>query len=161
MADRVAVMKGGRLEQVAKPATLYDEPGTPFVAEFVGTMNRLPGRLSGHGQVSVLGQELAARGPVAASGTGQEVDVLVRPEHLALVPEPGANGIVTAVTFRGAQTRVDVLLWADLAVKVDVASSEASALVPGQSVATSIRGGTVLVDHKAGPVVVAAAGEEA
>ena len=41
MADRVGVMRAGQLEQCAAPAELYDRPATPFVAEFVGTMNRL------------------------------------------------------------------------------------------------------------------------
>ena len=45
MADRVGVMRAGRLEQVAAPDELYDRPATAFVAEFVGTMNRLPGSL--------------------------------------------------------------------------------------------------------------------
>ncbi len=47
MADRVGVMKDGRLEQVAVPGQLYAEPATAFVAEFVGTMNRIPGQLRG------------------------------------------------------------------------------------------------------------------
>ena len=70
MADRVAVMRGGKLEQVATPAELYDEPQTPFVAEFVGTMNRLPGKLVGPGRVAVLGREVNARGPVAVGSAG-------------------------------------------------------------------------------------------
>src|ERR1700691_3025103 len=45
IADRVGVMKDGRLEQVAEPSQLYDQPATAFVAEFVGTMHRTPGYL--------------------------------------------------------------------------------------------------------------------
>src|SRR5258706_2272615 len=41
MGDRVGVMSAGRLEQIAAPAELYTAPATPFVAEFIGTMNRL------------------------------------------------------------------------------------------------------------------------
>ena len=55
MADRVGVMKEGTLEQVAAPAELYTRPATAFVAEFVGTMNRIPGELTAGGQVSALG----------------------------------------------------------------------------------------------------------
>ncbi|MFL6094200.1 MAG: ABC transporter ATP-binding protein, partial [Blastococcus sp.] len=47
VADRVGVLRAGRLEQVASPDELYERPATAFVAEFVGTMNRLPARLSG------------------------------------------------------------------------------------------------------------------
>src|SRR5579863_8872540 len=60
MADRVGVMRAGRLEQVADPAELYSRPATAFVAEFVGIMNRLPGELgaqpvNGASTVTVLG----------------------------------------------------------------------------------------------------------
>jgi putative spermidine/putrescine transport system ATP-binding protein len=149
MADRVAVMRGGKLEQVASPAELYDEPQTPFVAEFVGTMNRLPGKLVGSGRVSVLGHEVEATGPFAHRPAGEEVHVLVRPEALALAPVHGANGIVSAVTFRGAQSRVDVMLWADMSVKVDIPSPQANALTVGSSVEVSLVSDHVLVDSKA------------
>src|SRR5271170_4998105 len=54
MADRVGVMRHGKLEQIAGPSTLYSAPATPFVAEFVGTMNRIPGVIR-DGRVSLLG----------------------------------------------------------------------------------------------------------
>ncbi len=146
MADRVAVMRGGRLEQVAKPAELYDDPQTPFVAEFVGTMNRVPGKLVGSGRVSVLGREVRARGPAATGSAGKDLHVLVRPESLTVTVVPGASGIVAAMTFRGAQSRVDVLLSPDLSVKVDVPSAEAVGIPLGSSVEVSLIADNVLVD---------------
>ncbi|HET9060716.1 MAG TPA: ABC transporter ATP-binding protein [Acidimicrobiales bacterium] len=151
MADRVAVMRNGRLEQVASPRELYESPETAFVAEFVGTMNRLPGTVVSESIVRVLDQQMPARGTWVGAGAGSEVDVLVRPEHLHLRPVPGANGIVSSVTFRGAQSRVDVLLWADVAVKVDIPSSEASILSVGDSVEVTVWAPSVLVDRP-GPV---------
>ena len=62
MADRVGVMRDGRLEQVAAPSELYARPATAFVAEFVGTMNRIPGELEADGRVRVLGATLPIRG---------------------------------------------------------------------------------------------------
>ncbi len=62
VADRVAVLKSGRLEQIGSPAEVYDRPSTPFVAEFVGTMNHLPGRVSGD-TVEVFGQILPSTAP--------------------------------------------------------------------------------------------------
>ncbi len=147
MADRVAVMRSGKLEQVAPPAELYDNPQTAFVAEFVGTMNRLPAKVVSPGKVAVLNREVAARG-VHANATGQDVHVLVRPEGLAISIVPGANGIVTAVTFRGAQSRVDVLLWADVAVKVDMPSTEAIGMTVGSSVDIKLLPDEVLVDAR-------------
>lgn len=52
MADRVGVMRNGRLEQVAVPSEVYSRPATVFVAEFVGTMNRIPGTYAGQDDVS-------------------------------------------------------------------------------------------------------------
>lgn len=147
IADRVAVMRGGRLEQVAPPRELYEKPATAFVAEFVGTMNRLPGRVVDGTTVRVLDRDLPARGLWGAACAGSEVAALVRPEHLRVRPVPGANGIVSSIAFRGAQSRVEVLLWADVAVRVDVASQEAALLSVGDSVEVSIISATVLVDR--------------
>jgi putative spermidine/putrescine transport system ATP-binding protein len=83
---------------------LYASPATAFVAEFVGTMNRLPGDLAG-GTVAVLGTKVPVRagGPEAADGP---VDVLARPEGLTIAAAESGNGIVTTRTFLGAATRV-------------------------------------------------------
>ena len=94
MADRVGVMRDGRLEQIAAPGELYAEPATAFVAEFVGTMNRIPGQLQGQDQVSALGAVVPVHGDTAA-GLPADVDVLVRPEGLRIAVQPGGNGIVT------------------------------------------------------------------
>src|SRR5579872_1708805 len=91
MADRVGVMNKGRLEQIAAPDELYDHPATAFVAEFVGTMNRIPGRLEGADQVSVLDVVVPVHGSTGAGLTG-DVDVLVRPEGLHIAVQEGGNG---------------------------------------------------------------------
>ena len=46
ISDRVAVLSQGRIEQIGPPGEIYDAPATPFVAEFVGTMNRLEGTVA-------------------------------------------------------------------------------------------------------------------
>ena len=62
MADRVGVMRTGRLEQIATPDELYAAPASPFVAEFVGTMNRIPaGVLYLLGAVRVAAADAAGR----------------------------------------------------------------------------------------------------
>jgi putative spermidine/putrescine transport system ATP-binding protein len=68
MADRVGVMRQGKLEQIAAPDELYDDPATAFVAEFVGIMNRIPGELQGGGMVAVLGSTVPVRDPAEVSG---------------------------------------------------------------------------------------------
>ncbi len=142
MSDRVGVMRDGRLEQVAVPGELYADPATAFVAEFVGTMNRLPGKLDGEGRVRVLGAVLPVKGDPPA---GPDVDVLVRPEGLRMTAVPNGNGIVTIATFLGSLTRVSVLLSGDVTVLVDQPSAEAAARPPGTSVQVSVVEAPVLV----------------
>jgi putative spermidine/putrescine transport system ATP-binding protein len=144
MADRVGVMRQGRLEQIAAPDELYDRPATPFVAEFVGIMNRVPGALQASGTVAALDKTV----PVMNSGTDLgpgPVDVLVRPEGLTMEVIENGNGIVTTRTFLGSVTRVGVLLSGDVTVQVDKASSAAAALAPGTSVQVSLPAEPVLV----------------
>src|SRR5262245_22135068 len=81
MADRVGVMKDGKLEQIAMPDQLYANPATAFVAEFVGTMNRIPGELTSGGQATALGTVTDVQSGCADVPPGA-VDVLVRPENL-------------------------------------------------------------------------------
>jgi len=136
MADRVGVMRSGKLEQVAEPAELYSRPATAFVAEFVGTMNRIPGQLAADGTVTALEATVpVADAHDASPGT---VDVLVRPEGLAVAAADGGNGIVTGRTFLGAVTRVSVLLSGDTEVRVDVSSTEAAAMAPGSAVRVTL-----------------------
>jgi putative spermidine/putrescine transport system ATP-binding protein len=143
MADRVGVMRAGKLEQVAAPDELYDRPATAFVAEFVGTMNRLPGVLTGDGSaVTVLGSTVPVQSGGPSSGP---VAVLVRPENLTVAPAEGGNGIVFLRTFLGATSRITALLSGDLQVLVDVPSTHAAAMTPGASVAVGIPSDPVLV----------------
>jgi len=143
MADRVGVMRAGKLEQVAAPDELYDRPATAFVAEFVGTMNRLPGSLNGDGTaVTVLGSTVPVQPGGPASGP---VTVLVRPENLTVAPADAGNGIVFLRTFLGATSRLTVLLSGDLQVLVDVPSTHAAAMTPGASVQVGIPSDPVLV----------------
>jgi len=139
IADRVGVMRQGKLEQIAAPDELYTEPATAFVAEFVGVMNRIPGELQGSGTVAVLGGAVPVKGDAAAALDGEKsVDVLVRPEGLKMELVEGGNGIVTTRTFLGSVTRVGVLLDGDVAVHVDKSSAEAASLAPGTSVSVTL-----------------------
>ncbi|MCF3169656.1 ABC transporter ATP-binding protein [Streptomyces violaceoruber] len=129
MADRVAVLNAGRLEQCAPPAELYERPATAFVAEFVGTMNRLPGRLTGTGSVEVAGAVLPVDGE-APAGRGS-VDVLLRPEGVRAEADPEGTATVVSASFLGSVTRVLLDLPDGTAVKADLASRDAAALLPG------------------------------
>jgi putative spermidine/putrescine transport system ATP-binding protein len=131
MSDRVGVMRAGKLEQVDTPGELYSRPATPFVAEFVGTMNRLPAELGSGGSVTVIGTTVPAQPGGPASGP---VDALIRPENLTVTPAEDGNGIVTVRTFLGAVTRLAVRLSGDTEVVVDVATATAAGMSPGTAV---------------------------
>jgi putative spermidine/putrescine transport system ATP-binding protein len=88
MADRVAVMKDGQVEQFDTPEASYDRPQSLFVATFIGTANLLPGRLSNDGQGGFMvecvdGGRLALQRATPCSRDGTVV-VAARPEHLAI-----------------------------------------------------------------------------
>src|SRR3954462_15538751 len=94
VSDHVAVMYGGRIEQMGTPSEMYSRPATPFVAEFIGTMNRLEATVTdpASGAVTHGGVTLkvdAARG----RERGERVLILIRPEDLEL---QAANGAVAA-----------------------------------------------------------------
>jgi putative spermidine/putrescine transport system ATP-binding protein len=145
MADRVAVMHNGRLEQCASPAELYARPTTAFVAEFVGTMNRIPGRIGDDpAVVEVLGRRLPVDG--AQTAPHQDVEVLVRPENVLLEAQGGSGAMVTGTTFLGAVTRLTVTLPEGRSVKVDLSTHEAAALPAGTGVTVSLPDRPVLVD---------------
>ncbi|MGW5402461.1 ABC transporter ATP-binding protein [Streptomyces sp. NPDC003952] len=142
MADRVAVLNAGRLEQCAAPAELYERPATPFVAEFVGTMNRLPGRLSGSGTVEVAGSRLPVDGPVPpVSG----VEVLVRPENITVTADAQGAATVVSASFFGSVTRLHLDLPDGIRIKADLPSRDAGALVPGARAAVRLAERPVLV----------------
>ncbi|MFD0373122.1 ABC transporter ATP-binding protein [Streptomyces sp. NPDC127114] len=141
MADRVAVMRAGRLEQCAPPAELYGRPATAFVAEFVGTMSRIPGHLDGS-TVEVLGGRLPVDGEAPAA---REVDVLVRPEDLRVTTDGACAARIVATAFLGATTRLTVRLADATEVKADLPTHEAAAFAAGDAVTVTLRERPVLV----------------
>jgi putative spermidine/putrescine transport system ATP-binding protein len=143
VADRVAVMRAGRLEQCAEPAELYGRPATAFVAEFVGTMSRIPGELK-DGTVEVLGQRLPADGE-APDGP---VDVLVRPEAVHVRPDEQGTARVVATAFLGAVVRVTVRLADGTEAKADLPAHEAAALGAGTPAGLSLPERPVLVAER-------------
>ena len=86
MSDRVAVMNGGRLEQVGTPESVYNRPRTRFVASFIGKVNYLQGRVTSvhDGQARVETNVSACLCPADGARTGDQVTIAVRPEHIAL-----------------------------------------------------------------------------
>ncbi len=109
LADRVGVMRDGRLEQLDSPENVYRHPATEFVAEFVGAMNRVPGRIAEGGELVVLGQRVPLTQPDAyAPETADEA--LLRPAVLEARPDAGGPGEIRERTFLGSSVRLRVTL---------------------------------------------------
>ena len=92
MSDRVAVFNGGRIEQVAAPEVLYEEPERPFVASFIGDNNLLRGvvaAVDGDTCDVTIGGLTVNAFMVEAHAVGDEVVLAVRPERTGLAAEPG------------------------------------------------------------------------
>jgi putative spermidine/putrescine transport system ATP-binding protein len=143
VSDHVAVMYGGVIEQMGTPAEMYTAPKTPFVAEFIGTMNRLEATIvdGSSGEVEHAGTRLhldAARGRSA----GEKVLVLIRPELLELQANgngasPNGNtlsGEVVTQTFLGPVTRLKVTGG----LIADMSTARAAALPVGAHVVAQV-----------------------
>ena len=105
LADRIAVMRGGRVLQMGTPREIYDRPATSFVGSFLGSprMNLWPGRVDGD---AVVAGPFRVQRPREVSS---RVEVGVRPEHVVL-GEGDAQGEVIAVEPLGAETHLVVRL---------------------------------------------------
>jgi iron(III) transport system ATP-binding protein len=112
VADRVAVLNRGRLEQVGRPEEVYHWPASRFVAQFVGLANFIPGRVVGAGIETPIGLFANA----ADLPQGATVDVLLRPHQIELIPDPAGNATVLRRRFRGAETLFVVQLPSGLLV---------------------------------------------
>ena len=144
ISDHVAVMYGGVIEQMGTPTEMYTAPATPFVAEFIGTMNRLEATVvdGGSGEVEHSGMKLRVD---AAKGrrNGERVLVLIRPESLEL--EAATNGSapnsftgeVLTQTFLGPVTRVKVS-GSGMNLIADMSTARAAALPVGARVSAKI-----------------------
>ncbi|UFS61060.1 ABC transporter ATP-binding protein [Subtercola endophyticus] len=143
VADRVAVMRAGNIEQIGTPEDLYTRPATSFVATFIGLSNALDARLAGS-TVTVLGTDLPLLGTGPADGM---VTAYIRPEDVSFVPDGSTGAIaatVVASSFLGSLRRTQVRLDTGdlLFVQHDVQLHPLS----GERVAVALRGGPVAVD---------------
>jgi putative spermidine/putrescine transport system ATP-binding protein len=120
MADRIAVMARGRIEQVSSPTEIYDRPATLFVNQFVGTTNVLTGEFAkdgGAARVSLAGATLDVPAETSVAN-GTKVAVSIRPEHLRVVPSGGLAGTVKAVLPLGSHVIYDVEVAPGVSLKL-------------------------------------------
>jgi spermidine/putrescine transport system ATP-binding protein len=129
MADTIAVMNGGRIEQLGAPAELYERPATAFVAGFLGVSNLLPGTIEGSDAIR-LDDGTVVR--AAADGRTGRVAAGVRPEKITLGSGGGLNelaGTVAETAYIGVATQV-VVRTAAGTVQVFAQNMDAGGRVP-------------------------------
>jgi putative spermidine/putrescine transport system ATP-binding protein len=140
MADRLVVMRDGRVEQIGTQEDLYQRPATPFVASFIGHSNMLPGTLRDGEMLDVPNGRVILACRYASDGGAT---LAVRPEQITLAP-PGtraderAVGRVELSTYLGAELEHVVHLGSDLRIVISsscFAPTAARRFAPGETVA--------------------------
>ena len=151
LSDRVAVMRDGRVQQVAAPRTLYERPANRFVADFVGTNNFIAGVCK-----EVVGEEAVVETPLgplrarreAGIPAGERCVLAVRPENVALGSSGGnvVEGRVRLSAYLGNALRYEIETAPGLIVKVDVRDPwHHEPLTPGHSVRVGFPPSAVLM----------------
>jgi spermidine/putrescine transport system ATP-binding protein len=120
MSDRIAVMNGGDIEQVGDPKEIYEHPKTPFVADFVGSLNAFDVRVDevdvGVAVMRVRERERLVVPVGAGTKVGDELRVAVRPERVRIEPRTGrppeggslVEGTVVDLVYLGGLTQYHV-----------------------------------------------------
>jgi spermidine/putrescine ABC transporter ATP-binding subunit len=117
LSDRIGVMAEGEIRQMGPIAEVYERPDSLFVAQFLGESNVLSGRINGSGngmlRIALAGDAGHVRAPMPSGPEGGNVQIMVRPESIALTSGPanGMNtlsGAIATVEFLGASIRYGV-----------------------------------------------------
>ena len=135
LGSRIAVMKGGVLQQLGTPDEIYNRPANTYVASFIGspTMNLVAGRASGLEQFSVVGAQLALATPL---NEGKATLLGLRPEHIRLSDTAQWRGRVSLVEPTGADTYV---VLETSAGKVTVRATPQTQVRPGDLIGLEIQ----------------------
>ena len=129
LANRIVVLRAGRIEQVGTPLELYNRPANRFVAGFIGAphMNFLEGAVAGQAdgqvEVAIAGSQRIAAPVERALPPGARVAVGIRPQHVTL----GAEGAGLPARVRLAEA-----LGSETVIHAEVAGQKMLAVVPGQ-----------------------------
>jgi iron(III) transport system ATP-binding protein len=139
-ADRIALLRGGRLVQLGPADQLYSQPVSSFVARFLGDVNELPATCH-HGRVETALGSLAA--PHIPHGAA--VRVCIRPQHLRVTPSPtDVRGRVIETELRGEIERVTVAVTG-LAAPVSLSMFGRAHLIAGDAVFLALNAASVVV----------------
>ncbi|MDX8492480.1 ABC transporter ATP-binding protein [Mesorhizobium sp. VK22B] len=140
IGDRIAVMQKGRIAQIDVPQEIYHRPANDFVADFVGTMNRVAGRVE-NGVLSIGAGETLAR--LNVGGPDRATTLCFRPEAARLASADGTiSARVAATTFFGATQRLVAEVSPECRLQLDLPSN--LSFTPGQVLAFEIDPAAIL-----------------
>ncbi|MBL8832774.1 MAG: ABC transporter ATP-binding protein [Rhodospirillales bacterium] len=139
VADRIAVLDGGKIQQIGAPIDLYDRPANRFVAAFLGTANMIEGSLAAGGRFAAEGFALDG-----VSGAAGPACLSFRPQDVSLAAGGGAGRILHR-EFLGGTIRYAVALGPHRIVVDTVHHREAPVFAPGSQVGVTVDPGRVVV----------------
>jgi len=160
IADRLAVILDGKLQQVGKPGEVFSRPATEQVAEFLGAENLLEGKVvacrEGMADIEVNGAVLEA---LCELPPGSRVKVLIHPEEVVLLADSGDAGSarnrlparVKDVKTMGALVKVDLQCAFRLVAYITIASMEEMGIEPGRQMTAVIKATAIHVMPFVGP----------
>jgi spermidine/putrescine transport system ATP-binding protein len=149
MSDRIAVMNGGRVEQVAGPKEIYEQPSTAFVADFIGSLNTLDFTVDEIvGEYGIMRPSEGERVVVAlapGTRTGESLRVAVRPERVQIgatgdaLPDAGTRleGTISQIVYLGMYTQFHVNTRIGAVVSHRLADETAGQFDTGRRIALS------------------------
>ena len=149
LADRIAVMKSGAIQQLDTPMTIYNKPRNRYVAGFIGSpsMNFIKAKISGTAKAPVVElaghkQEIAAYVFAATAPLGRDIEFGARPEHIRLLRNKfaKAKGVIPAVVELVEPMGSDSLVWIEMGdQKISVRVESSELYVPGEKVGVQFR----------------------
>ncbi|WP_075292049.1 ABC transporter ATP-binding protein [Pararhizobium arenae] len=146
MADRMAILKDGRLLQCGTPEEIYEQPADPFVANFIGVMNFIEGTVSATGAFEAPGLQLAV-----SSNRSGPASLAVRPEHIAVASaEAGFGGVIEEIAYHGLDRVLHVRTSASQsAIQVRVSAETGARYRPGDRIGLGIDAAKARLFHSA------------
>ena len=156
MADRIVVLRGGRVEQAGSPLHLYNHPANRFVAGFIGSprMNFLEAVAHAGSAITVDDMPPVSLPAAAETSDGEAVTLGVRPEHLGFVADGGLPGTVDIVEQMGGESYVYVTLANG--ARLTVRNPGQTPLQSGEPVRVGITGAAHLFSRAEGESAIAA-----
>ncbi len=118
LGDRIVVMEHGKVAQIGTPRDIYQRPATLFVADFIGTMNRVAGHVAGGAFVTSAGSIPWPEAPARAT------EAMFRPQDVSIADDGAAHlkGTITAAFFLGDRTRLAVDVGGDKPLILEAAA---------------------------------------